>query len=164
MNMTPTHAKCHHCEVEFHGQHSPRSREENAMVLLRDHIRDSHPDKIVVCPREPAPGGPFMYNDATHWRADNTCSYCGSLSEDAFFAAIENGADLGTTDKDYKIYVTAPGIFHGKFYFQHLSDAGRDRFISLYNAKTLKIDGSVGGQLAVAPFFAAAVAEPAAAT
>lgn len=41
----------------------------------------------------------------SHWRDDETCSYCGSISPDAFFRAIDEGCELGPTDKDYKVYV-----------------------------------------------------------
>lgn len=45
----------------------------------------------------------------SHWRDDGTCSYCGSLNPDILFAAIEAGtAELGATDKNYKLYVTLP--------------------------------------------------------
>lgn len=42
----------------------------------------------------------------THWEADDTCSYCGSLSPDRFMREVEAGTcRLGTTDKNYKVYV-----------------------------------------------------------
>ncbi|MES2671608.1 MAG: hypothetical protein V4673_14490 [Pseudomonadota bacterium] len=41
----------------------------------------------------------------SHWRADRTCSYCGSMHPDDVFAAIEAGSQLTPTDKSYKVYV-----------------------------------------------------------
>ena len=37
-----------------------------------------------------------------------TCSYCGSISPEAFFAAVEAGAEVGPTDKSYKVYIDLP--------------------------------------------------------
>ena len=40
------------------------------------------------------------------WRDDDTCSYCGSLNPDVFMAHLEAGdIEVGTTDKNYKVYV-----------------------------------------------------------
>lgn len=36
---------------------------------------------------------------------DGNCSYCGSISPETFFDAIEQGCELGPTDKSYKVYV-----------------------------------------------------------
>lgn len=63
------------------------------------------------------------------WRDDGTCSYCGSLSGDAFMCLAEAKAELGPTDKNYKVYVGS----RSKFYFQHLSDEQRQRFVELLN-------------------------------
>lgn len=104
-----------------------------------------------------------------------TCSYCGSLSEDELFHAIDTGVKLGPTDKTYKVYLDIPnpepeklfnvggrsGIpvkvdgvwtypnreifwgtrskFHAKFYFQHLSDEGWQRFTQIYNMRLMNI-------------------------
>ena len=91
-----------------------------------------------VCPRVAEATLPIQidHGKAAHWRHDGTCSYCGSITEKAFFAAVEAGQEIHPTDKSYKAYVM-PG--HDKFYFQHLSDAGRDRFIELANAKTMNL-------------------------
>jgi hypothetical protein len=40
--------------------------------------------------------------------AGRQCSYCGSLHPDDFFAAVEAGAELGPTDKSYKVYIDLP--------------------------------------------------------
>lgn len=89
--------------------------------------------------------------------------------------------EIGPTDKNYKVYVENKGgeafkkTFRDcptgatctgpkdcthwttretestKFYFQHLSIEQRDRFIALYNDKTMKID--YPGHFYVMPFF-----------
>ena len=75
------------------------------------------------------------------------CSYCGSISPESFFAAIEAGKELGPTDKNYKVYVDGTH----KFYFQHLDPAGQRRFVELFNAKRLKFDST--GAFYVLPYF-----------
>lgn len=112
------------------------------------------------------------------WRADGTCSYCGSMSPDELFRVIDAGGELGPTDKNYKVYVrgeglkqsyrdcpkdavcTGPGdcthwvtrsVPESKFYFQHLDKAQRTRFIDLLNAKKLVI--GYPGHFYRLPFF-----------
>lgn len=88
------------------------------------------------------------------------CSYCGSLHPDDFMAAVRDGlAELGPTDKSYKVYVViqsilytprqyrlvdgvetdikeyAPAPAHLKFYFQHLNVDQRREFVDLYNER-----------------------------
>lgn len=82
------------------------------------------------------------------WRADNTCSYCGSMNPDVFMQKAEAGVELGPTDKDYKVYVDG---MNGKFYFQHLSEEQMKKFVELLNAKTLKI--GYPGHFYTTPFF-----------
>lgn len=106
------------------------------------------------CPRGAGPDSPFKapMNGEAHWRGDATCSYCGSLSPDAFFAAVEAGGEVVPTDKTYKAYVRGEGVRGpGKFYFQHLDDAGRTKFIDLVNAKAMKLGAP--GHFYVSPFF-----------
>lgn len=139
-----------------------------------------------------------------HWRDDQTCSYCGSISPDVFFEAISQGCTLGPTDKNYKVYVDLiepnpqelrvfsaatfdisperqekegwiaadPAILardgwstnykwmqiaprgpvkHAKFYFQHLNDEERKRFVELMNARVLTIGAP--GYFYRLPFF-----------
>ncbi len=75
------------------------------------------------------------------------------MSQEAFFAAIEEGKELGPTDKSYKVYVGGSG----KFYFQHLDEDGQNKFIELANEKKLKI--GFPGHFYVLPFFCAAKSE-----
>lgn len=86
-----------------------------------------------VCPRQAETG----WEGETTWHADGTCSYCGSLSPAKFFEAIEAGAEIGPTDKNYKVYVK--GDSHAKFYFQHLSEDDKRHFIDLMNANKVLI-------------------------
>lgn len=75
----------------------------------------------------PEPAAPFECPRQTHeavlavqkehkpqLRADMTCSYCGSLSEEAFFEAVRAGAEIIPTDKDYKAYIAGPNPLAGK--------------------------------------------------
>lgn len=113
------------------------------------------------CPRALESGGgpdsPFKppMNGEAHWRDDRTCSYCGSISPELLFDQIEKGARLTPTDKSYKLYVDlidARVDGTAKFYFQHLDDAGRDRFIALFNARAMTL--GYPGFFYVAPYFA----------
>jgi hypothetical protein len=128
--------------------------------------------------------------------SDDTCQYCGSLNPDTLIARLEAGdVLLGSTDKNYKVYVENNGGapfkqsfrdcpkdkkmtgFGGneyfvsscdggpdacthwvtretsetKFYFPHLSDEQRTRFIELFNEKRIKFSGGYG--FYVMPFF-----------
>jgi hypothetical protein len=117
------------------------------------------------CPRGSGPDSPFRapFNGEAHWREDRTCSYCGSIDPELLFEQIEKGAEIGPTDKSYKIYVALIGHTvrgAGKFYFQHLSPEQQTRFIDLVNAKTMKI--GMPGHFYVLPYFAARAAAPAA--
>jgi hypothetical protein len=165
------------------------------------------------------PGPDTWRSRGDAYAIDPTCSYCGSIQPEALFAAIEAGAEIGPTDKNYKVYVAianptpdairvtggsfgpeplaapsvAPGswtkresemtaeeratalrcgwdvdrrepgsdpwiIFgpagpkrHGKFYFQHLDEAGQRRFIDVVNAKVINF--GYPGYLYSLPFF-----------
>lgn len=102
-------------------------------------------------PRRP-PYGDGGVEMPDHYRSSGDgerCSYCGSVSGDAFMAFVRAGGEVGPTDKNYKAYlhdtkddsgltvrVKAPGM---KFYFQHLSEEQKMEFIGLLNAKAVKI-------------------------
>lgn len=64
------------------------------------------------CPREREIG--IRSRHETHWRADGTCSYCGSISPERLFAAIESDCMVTPTDKNYKIYIDVPHPDAGK--------------------------------------------------
>lgn len=82
------------------------------------------------------------------WRENNTCSYCGSLHPDEFMRRLETGEQVIPTDKGYKAYV-GPGL--QKFYYPHLSEEQKKRFIELYNTKKMNV--GVPGHLYVLPYF-----------
>lgn len=48
---------------------------------------------------------PSQREHKSHWREDGTCSYCGSMSPEKLFQAIEAGCVVDGTDKNYKLYV-----------------------------------------------------------
>ena len=109
------------------------------------------------CPRRVE--GPFYDNDqpTPDFYTDGFCNYCGSMDGDLFMALCEAGdVELGPTDKNYKVYVENSGGAPfdrpmSKFYFQHLSDDQKHRFVDLLNAKTLKIGDP--GHFYRLPFF-----------
>lgn len=115
-----------------------------------------------TCPRAVEDGATspvFRFGTEHEWRPDGTCSYCGSMSEDRFFHCVEElGLEVTPTDKSYKAYVRgAPGA--GKFYFQHLSEAGKARFIELANSKRMRL--AFPGRFYVLPFFCGRASPPA---
>jgi hypothetical protein len=108
-------------------------------------------------------------------QGDNlSCSFCGSLHPDTFMAWMEAGGEVTPTDKSYKAYIKCPlpnprygevteGETEGgskftqvygseaKFYFQHLSDDQKRRFVGLYNDRTMKV--GYPGHFYQSPFF-----------
>lgn len=82
-----------------------------------------------------------------------SCSYCGSLHPDDFMQAIDDGAEIGPTDKTYKAYIEWDGVDnrHGKFYFQHLTAEQRSAFVAALNTGTIRI--GFPGHFYVTPFF-----------
>lgn len=113
MTETRTRTDCPNCPATFRwGLASWKDseadrRDANAFLKLSAHIDEAHPEVKFFCPRGPAPGGPFKppFDGSAFWTGDETCSYCGSLSADAFFRAVEAGAVISPTDKNYKVYV-----------------------------------------------------------
>lgn len=49
-----------------------------------------------------------------HWRANNTCSHCGGLRPSLALLAIQGGAKVTPTDKNYKMYLELPNPEVGK--------------------------------------------------
>lgn len=108
-------------------------------------------------------------------QGDNlSCNFCGSLHPDTFMEWIEAGGEVTPTDKSYKAYIKCPlpnerygevtedvteGGGHittvygreAKFYYQHLSDEQKKRFVDLYNSRTMKV--GYPGRFYVSPFF-----------
>ena len=93
------------------------------------------------------------------------CSYCGSMHPEDFLKRIEEGWEVGPTDKNYKAYIeriddsyvdtTGLGLKssfeRGKFYFQHFNEEQKRKFIKLLNAKKIRI--GVPGHFHNLPFF-----------
>ena len=99
------------------------------------------------CPRR-AEGCPaFLRDKKDTWRDDRTCSFCGSMHPDDFMVAAATGAELGPTDKNYKVYVDSTK----KFYFQHLNVEQKHEFIAMLNSQKIKIGEP--GHFYVLPFF-----------
>lgn len=70
------------------------------------------------------------------------CSYCGSMSPDDFMEAVREGAQIGPTDKSYKVYVEGynkNGSNGGKFYTAHLSQEQGSEFRELYGEGKVNI-------------------------
>jgi hypothetical protein len=132
-----------------------------------------------TCPRRVNESGPWEMRPGMDCiREDDHCSFCGALNPDTFMQRLEAGdISLEVTDKNYKVYVknlrekggapfkirfkkaadTGTGEVwedrttdHTKFYFQHLSDEQRERFVQLYNERKINT-----GQMDfyVLPFF-----------
>lgn len=106
------------------------------------------------CPLRHGPAGADTWITSASWPGAVTCSFCGSLSADAFFAAIEAGDQLIPTDKHDLVYVGAAR----KFYFQHFGDGHREKFIALHNETKLRL--AHPGYFYVTPYFCLVVADP----
>jgi hypothetical protein len=155
---TDMYAQCPNCEAVFRGDAAGATLEaKNAYWALRAHIKSDHPEAMVACPRQRESPIGRREEKAAFWDRNGTCSYCGSFSQSQFFAAVEAGAEVGPTDKNYKAYLRGPGVppatGAAKFYFQHLDEAGRDRFIELFNSKKMTI--GYPGHFYSLPFFCA---------
>lgn len=132
-----------------------------------------------TCPRRAESFNFPQGDDLDGYRDDSTCSFCGSLDPDEFMRRLEaQDIVLGPTDKSYKVYLKNKGgaafkqtyrtdgdrsgdtskwvwetreIDHSKFYFQHLSDEQKHRFVELINEK--KLHFGYPGHFYVLPFF-----------
>jgi len=69
--------------------------------------------EAITCPRRMSEAGPWEYTEGLDsWTADNTCSFCGSTNPQLVLEGIKTGkAQLGPTDKNYKVYVEGLGRF-----------------------------------------------------
>ena len=116
--------------------------------MTKKHTDEQQPDG---CPRRAETGSTAYLPDTWHEREGwRRCSYCGSMHPDDFTAITRAGvAELGPTDKNYKVYVDTPGGSHGKFYFQHLSEEQRREFVDLYNARPRRTYSDTGMTFAV---------------
>ena len=115
---------------------------------------------LELCPRRQEIGDTsrFKVPQEDEWREDRSCSWCGSMSPELLFEAIEAGCKLTPTDKNYKLYIDGianvfyvPNNNHSKFYFQHFSKEQCIKFIELSNDNKLKL--GYPGYFYVIPFF-----------
>ena len=81
-----------------------------------------------VCPRrtESSIGlSPQFARDNDYDSSDDSCQYCGALNPDTFMRRLEAGdVRLGSTDKNYKVYVENDG---GEPFKQTYRDCPRDK-------------------------------------
>lgn len=123
-----------------------KSCRENAYWKLSHHVRAEHPETLMVCPRRGE--APYLMpgdDGKDFWRgAGDGCSYCGSISPEEFFAAVEAGAEIGPTDKSYKAYVDLHDPRAGKPYIVSRTnfDPRNDDYVKVTpeNADTLPLD------------------------
>ncbi len=127
------------------------------MTLFKDTISVANTPQSFVCPRRESLAflNPEGSPTPDSWSDDKTCGYCGSMRPEDVIALIESGsAEIGTTDKNYKIYVrriNSDDTETRKFYFQHFSVAQCVRFIELYNERKIQFSGGFG--FSVFPYF-----------
>jgi hypothetical protein len=84
---------------------------ENAYWKLTFHMKSAHPDAGFYCGRRGESAASSRLQGKDFWNTRDghkACSYCGSMSPDELFAAIDAGHQLGPTDKSYKVYVDLP--------------------------------------------------------
>lgn len=140
--MTPAFEKCPYCDATFRGESSPRCAGENAFLKARTHVWMRHPEKLFRCP---------AYHVSTEaindfWREDGKCSYCGSITAEAFFSSVYSGELLTPTDKDYKVYLDG---LNKEFKFAHMNEEQMKQFVDLYNLGKLNMPN----RFYVLPFF-----------
>lgn len=105
------------------------------------------------CPRRTALSN-VQFPEEDTWRADNTCSYCGSYNPDLLVKRIdEETVELGPTDKNYKVYLKNVGgdPIGLKFYWPHFSMEQQMAFVGAMNSKRVKIGAP--GHFYVMPYF-----------
>lgn len=106
------------------------------------------------CPRrDEVPMAGSRYPQDDYWRDDRTCSFCGSLEPDYALSIILDGAFIGTTDKNYKMYLAYKNNHHMKVYFQHFSTAHQMKFINMMNDKAHPLKFEQGFGFYTLPFF-----------
>ena len=114
-----------------------------------------HPGAVEVqCPRMAEAPRSFRVHDRKFYVLSNgKCGYCNSLMQDEFMALLEAGTiQLGATDKNYKVYVHGhPKLSFCKFYFQHLTEDQKKRFVVLLNERKIKFQGDIA--FYILPFF-----------
>lgn len=111
----------------------------------------------MTCPRRQEvagfPGQPGFdpsEENADTW-IDDRCSWCGSLNPSRFLEQVVSDAEVGPTDKNYKVYLNNTDLGFTKFYFQHFDQTQRSMFIQLVNDN--KVRYGYPGYFYVEPFF-----------
>lgn len=108
-----------------------------------------------TCPRRLMEPGNWSKEHGLDVSVDDVCPFCGSISGDAFMAALNHPElEVLPTDKNYKAYVRVKNPDGGpvtgvgflppitaqmKFYFQHLSSRQKYEFVELINGGTLQL-------------------------
>jgi hypothetical protein len=87
------------------------------------------------------------------WRDDGTCSFCGSITPDAFFELALGGVELIPTDKPDLVR-----IGYHKLRFQHFGDGHIEKFIAMVNTRKARV--AFPGHFYVLPFFCSFVPDP----
>lgn len=101
--------ECPVCDQEFTRFTAGEKFHNNAFLAMSDHVANSHPEALVECPRKTNEATlPVQFKAPVFWEKDGTCSYCGSLSPEKFFEALDKNCELVPTDKNYKVYVEIP--------------------------------------------------------
>lgn len=100
-----------------------------------------------LCPRAPLPG---LLCIEAEWKADGTCSHCGSLHPAKFMDLVKNGAWITPAKRNYKCFVDMEGKDH-KFYFQHLDRFQMLSFAFLHRNFLLRFNHP--GCFTVLPYF-----------
>lgn len=103
-----------------------------------------------LCPRRDENPGPWKFCPGPDTFQAGRCSYCGGLAPEEFMRRVEEGEKVIPTDKSYKVYLSHG---HEKFYYQHLSDEQKRRFVELLNEHKVRID--YPGYFYVRPYFVA---------
>lgn len=110
--MKPNSVKCQYCDQEFAWDDvSDYASQDEKLAASgywkrKRHLIELHSEHATACPRQ-AEGGPLS-REPVFPHEDGSCGYCGSLSPEQFFEAIERGDEIGPTDKSYKAYVDVP--------------------------------------------------------
>lgn len=116
--------------------------------------------RATTCPRRMLEfGGWERKENLDEWESRGDfacCSFCGSLHPDVFMESIQRPGTvkLGPTDKNYKVYVSVEGgTREYKFYFLHLSEEQKHKFIELMNMRPRPFEIDYPGHFYVLPFF-----------
>lgn len=103
----------------------------------------------MLCPKRkknPLLANPVYESDLAK---DGSCLFCGSISPSELFTLVLSGVSLIPTDNSYEVSINDGD--RRKFFFEHFSNSDIDRFIELYNNRTIQLTHP--GYFYVLPFF-----------